>query len=109
MHGTYAIVATAMQTSLARRQRRRRNGSDHRSSGNSNVARIAIALPVFLFASLLVAGVVGFAGAVMAFTYYSQGLPDPKDVFNNLSFSQETRILDRSGKVQLGNVRPPAA
>jgi membrane peptidoglycan carboxypeptidase len=90
-----------MQTSLARRQRRRRNGSDHRSSGNSNVARIAIALPIFLFASLLVAGVVGFAGAVMAFTYYSQGLPDPKDVFNNLSFSQETRILDRSGKVQL--------
>ncbi len=73
-----------MQTSLARRQRRRRNGSGRRSSGDPNVARIAIALPIFLFASFLVAGVVGFAGAVTAFSHYSQGLPDPRQVFNNL-------------------------
>jgi len=92
-----------MQTSLARRQRRRRNGSGRRSSGDPNVARIAIALPIFLFASFLVAGVVGFAGAVAAFSHYSQGLPDPKEVFNNLDFAQETRVLDRSGKVQLAS------
>ncbi len=92
-----------MQTSLARRQRRRRNGSGRRSSGNANVARIAIALPIFLFASFLVAGIVGFAGAVTAFSYYSQGLPNPKDVFTNLDFNQATTILDRSGKVQLAS------
>jgi membrane peptidoglycan carboxypeptidase len=92
-----------MQTSLARRQRRRRNGSGRRSSGDPNVARIAIALPIFLFASFLVAGIVGFAGAVAAFSHYSQGLPDPKEVFNNLNFAEETRVLDRSAKVQLAS------
>jgi membrane peptidoglycan carboxypeptidase len=92
-----------MQTSLARRQRRRRNGSGRRASGDPNVARVAIALPIFLFASFLVAGIVGFAGAVAAFSHYSQGLPDPKEVFSNLDFAQETRVLDRSGKVQLAS------
>lgn len=91
-----------MKTSLARRQRRR-NGSGRRASGNPNVARIAIALPIFLFASFLAAGVVGFAGAVAAFSHYSQGLPDPKEVFSDLDFDQETRVLDRSGKVQLAS------
>ena len=92
-----------MQTSLARRQRRRRNGAGRRSSADPNVARVAIALPIFLFASFLVAGVVGFAGAVTAFSYYSQGLPNPKDVFSNLDFNQATTVLDRSGKVQLAS------
>jgi penicillin-binding protein 1A len=91
-----------MQTSLARRQRRR-NGSGRRSTGDPNVARIAIALPVFLFLSFLVAGMVGFAGAVAAFSYYSQGLPDPREVFSNLQFNEATRILDRTGKVQLAS------
>jgi len=91
-----------MQTSLARRQRRR-NGSGRRAPGNPNVARIAVAIPIFLFASLLVAGVVGFVGAVTAFSYYSQGLPDPKEVFSNLDFNRETRVLDRSAKVQLAS------
>jgi membrane peptidoglycan carboxypeptidase len=95
-------VTDAMQTSLSRRQRRRRNGSGHRSSsGRRAVAGIAIAVPLFLFASLLVAGAVGFAGAVTAFSYYSQGLPDPTDVFGNISFDEETRVVDRTGKVAL--------
>jgi membrane peptidoglycan carboxypeptidase len=95
-------VTDAMQTSLSRRQRRRRNGSGHRSSsGRRTVAGIAIAVPLFLFASLLVAGAVGFAGAVTAFSYYSQGLPEPREVFGNISFDEETHVLDRTGKVTL--------
>ena len=91
-----------MQTSLARRQRRRRNGSGHRpSSGTRTVAGIAIAIPLFLFASLLVVGAAGFAGAVTAFTHYSQGLPDPTEVFGNIKFDEETRVYDRTGKVTL--------
>ncbi len=91
-----------MQTSLARRQRRRRNGSGQRpSSGRRAVAGVAVAIPLFLFASFLVAGLVGFVGVVGAFSYYSQGLPDPKQVFTDIHFDEETRVLDRSGKVLL--------
>ncbi len=91
-----------MQTSLARRQRRRRNGSGQRPpSGRRAVAAIAIAIPLFLFASLLIAGLVGFAGVVSGFSYYSQGLLDPKEVFSNIKFDEETTVFDRSGKVQL--------
>ena len=91
-----------MQTSLSRRQRRRRNGSGHRpSSGGRTVAGIAIAIPLFLFASLLVVGAAGFAGAVTAFSHYSQGLPDPLEVFGNIKFDEETRVYDRTGKVAL--------
>ena len=90
-----------MQTSLSRRQRRRRNGSGHRpSSGGRAVAGIAIAIPLFLFASFLVAGAVGFAGVVAAFSYYSQGLPPPEDI-DKIKFDQETRVYDRTGKVLL--------
>ncbi|MFH1475583.1 MAG: transglycosylase domain-containing protein [Chloroflexota bacterium] len=92
----------ARQTSLSRRQRRRRNGSGHRpSSGKRAVAGIAIAIPLFLFGSLLVAGAVGFAGVVTAFSYYSQDLPEPTEVFGDLRFDEETRVYDRSGKVLL--------
>jgi penicillin-binding protein 1A len=95
-------VTDAMQTSLSRRQRRRRNGSGHRpSSGTRAVAGIAIAIPLFLFASLLVVGAAGFAGAVTAFSHYSQGLPDPAEVFGNIRFDEETRVYDRTGKVTL--------
>jgi hypothetical protein len=91
-----------MQTSLSRRQRRRRNGYGHRpSSGRRAVAGIAIVIPLFLFASFLVAGAVGFAGAVTAFSHYSQGLPDPTEVFGNIRFDEETRLYDRTGKVLL--------
>jgi len=91
-----------MQTSLSRRQRRRRNGSGHRpSSGKRAVAGIAIAIPLFLFGSLLLVGAAGFAGAVTAFSHYSQGLPDPLDVFGNIKFDEQTRVYDRTGKVTL--------
>src|SRR5664280_3254578 len=46
-HATYAMVTDAMRTSLARRQRKGRNGSGRGSTGASNIARIAIALPIF--------------------------------------------------------------
>jgi len=62
---------------------------------------VAIAIPLFLFASFLVAGFVGFAGVVTAYSHYSQGLPDPKEVFDNLDLAEETRVYDRTGKTQL--------
>ncbi len=46
-------------------------------------------------------GAAGFAGAVTAFSHYSQGLPDPMEVFGNIRFDEETRVYDRTGKVTL--------
>jgi membrane peptidoglycan carboxypeptidase len=95
-------VTDAMQTSLARRQRRRRSGSGRRpSNGRRAVAGVAIAIPLFLFASLLVTGLLGAAGVVSAFSYYSQGLPEPTEVFGNLKFAEVTSVYDRANKVQL--------
>ncbi len=90
-----------MQTSLARRERRRRNGNAHRPGGGRTGRRLAVALPLFLLGTIVFLGVVGMVAAVGAFSYYSQGLQDPKQLLANLTFSQETVVEDRTGKVQL--------
>ena len=89
-----------MNTSLARRQRRRRNGG--RSSGATGPARVvAIGFPLFLFASFFMLGVVGFVATVSAYSFYSQDLPDPKTAFDTLQFDEQTIVYDRTGKVEL--------
>ncbi|HEX8940696.1 MAG TPA: transglycosylase domain-containing protein [Candidatus Limnocylindrales bacterium] len=90
-----------MQTSLARRERRRRNGNGSHSAGGGPGRRLAIAFPLFLLGSLVFLGLVGMVAVVAAFSYYSQGLPDPKQQLDNLTFNQETVITDRTGKVEL--------
>jgi membrane peptidoglycan carboxypeptidase len=85
-----------MQTSLARRQRRRRNGGK-RPTGGQTARTVAIALPLFLFGTLLLAGFLGFAGVVSAYSHYSAGLPEPRAIFETLEFDQQTRIYDRTG------------
>jgi membrane peptidoglycan carboxypeptidase len=102
LHGPYGIVARLMQTSLKRRQRHRRNGAARRGSGGTSaVRRIALAVPLFLFSSFLVLGIVGLVGAVSAYAYYSRDLPDPAEAFNNLVFDSPSTILDRTGQVEL--------
>ena len=43
----------------------------------------------------------GFGSAVAAYSYYSQGLPDPLPLLNNITFSQETVVYDRTGTIEL--------
>jgi membrane peptidoglycan carboxypeptidase len=89
-----------MNTSLARRQRRRRNGD--RPGGATGPARaVAIGFPLFLFASFFMLGIVGFVATVGAYGYYSQGLPDPKTAFSSLGFDEQTIVYDRTGTVEL--------
>jgi membrane peptidoglycan carboxypeptidase len=90
-----------MQTSVARRQRQRRNGAGRRSGGGTAGRRIAIALPLFLFASFLVLGFMGFAAVVGAYSSYSRDLPDPKAMLESIDLSQETAVYDRTGKIEL--------
>jgi membrane peptidoglycan carboxypeptidase len=89
-----------MNTSLARRQRHRRNGNGRRA-GSGSARTIAIAFPLFLFSTFLLLGVVGFVAAVSAYGFYAQGLPDPKTKFGDLLFDEQTVVFDRTGKVEL--------
>ena len=86
-----------MHTSLARRQRHRRAGSRRRPRGSTAVRRTLIAIPIVLFATLLGAGVAAFLGVTAAYSYYSNGLPDPKVLLTELDFDQQTRVTDRTG------------
>jgi membrane peptidoglycan carboxypeptidase len=93
-----------MQTSLARRQRHRRLGTARRPRGSAAVRRTVIAIPFLIFALFLSVGVAGFLGVVAAYSYYSQGLPDPKVLLTALVFDQQTTITDRSGKYELARL-----
>ena len=62
---------------------------------------MAIALPLFLFATFVVLGLVGASAAVGAYGYYSQGLEDPKKRLESLDFAEETVVYDRTGTVEL--------
>jgi membrane peptidoglycan carboxypeptidase len=92
-----------MNTSLARRQRLRRNGKDNRGGGGGgrSVRMIVIALPLFLFSTLVLFGVVGVFAFVGAYNVYSQGLPDPAALLKNLKFDEQTVIYDRTGAIEL--------
>ena len=93
-----------MQTSLARRQRHRRGVPRGRPRRSSALRRVLIAIPILLFAILLLVGLAGLVAVAAAYNYYSQGLPDPKDTLTNLVFDQQTRITDRTGKVELARL-----
>ncbi len=62
---------------------------------------MAIALPLFLFGTFVVLGLVGASAAVGAYGYYSQGLEDPKNLLEKLDFAEETVVYDRTGKIEL--------
>jgi membrane peptidoglycan carboxypeptidase len=89
-----------MNTSLARRQRHRRNGNGKRVGGGP-ARTVAIVFPLFLFSTFLLMGMVGFVAAVSAYSFYSQGLPDPKTTFDKLGFDEQTVVFDRTTKVEL--------
>src|SRR5438874_626160 len=93
-----------MQTSLARRQRHRRNGSRRNRRPGGPARNIAIAIPLFLFSTLIVVGLLGLAGAVAAYNYYSQGLKDPRQALEAITFDQQTIVYDRTGKVELARL-----
>jgi membrane peptidoglycan carboxypeptidase len=99
-----------MRTSLSRRQRHRRLGTARRPTGGGAAAakRAAIAIPLVLFASLIGVGLVAFLGAVSAYGYYSEGLPDPRGQLQGLRFDQQTVVYDRTGETllaRLGDMR----
>src|SRR4029077_11049100 len=91
-------------TSLARRQRHRRNGAARRGRGGGSARRAALALPVLLFGSLVALGAVAFIGVVSAYAVYSRDLPDPQKALDDLGFDQPSIVYDRTGTVELARL-----
>ena len=98
---TYAILRAAMKTSLARRERHRRNHSGSRHPGVGAGGRIAAVLPLFVLGMFFALSMVAFAGTVEVYSAYSKDLQDPKALLQNIDFHQQTVLYDRTGKVQL--------
>jgi membrane peptidoglycan carboxypeptidase len=93
-----------MQTSLARRQRQRRLGAARRPRGGGPARGALIAIPLVLFGTLLLAGMLALVTVVTAYAHYSEGLPDPTAQLANLQFDQQTVIYDRTGKIELARL-----
>jgi penicillin-binding protein 1A len=92
-----------MRTSVARRQRHRRLGG-RRPRSNAAVQAVALAIPLFMFATLLVAGFLASATAVAAYTYLSRDLADPSTALNDITFTSQTVVYDRTGEVTLAHL-----
>jgi len=60
-----------MKTSLARRERRRRNHTGTRRPGVGAGGRAAAILPLFLLGTLFATSLVAFAGSVEVYAAYS--------------------------------------
>jgi membrane peptidoglycan carboxypeptidase len=90
-----------MKTSLARRERRRRNSTGSRRPGMGAGGRAAAILPLFLLGIFLVMSLGTFVGTVEAYSAYSRDLEDPKQMLESLPFNQQTILYDRTGTVQL--------
>ncbi|MDP9481714.1 MAG: transglycosylase domain-containing protein, partial [Chloroflexota bacterium] len=54
-----------------------------------------------MFATFVLAGLVGASAAVGAYGFYSQGLEDPRKLLDSLVFAEETIVFDRTGKIEL--------
>jgi penicillin-binding protein 1A len=89
-----------MQTSLARRQRRRRAGKRASSRGGA-VGRFAVILPMLLLGCMFLTSVVAFVGAVDVYATYSRDLGDPRELLQTNPYNQQTILYDRTGQVQL--------
>ncbi len=93
-----------MQTSLVRRQRRRRLGEKRRPRGSGAAKVVAVALPLLLFLVLLLLGTTGALASVAGYTFLAKDLEDPKAALDKLDFTSQSVIYDRTGKVLLAKL-----
>ena len=93
-----------MQTSLSRRQRRRRLNDKRRPRGSGVAKYVALAIPLFLFTTIALLGVAGATTVVAGYSFLSKDLPDPKKTLEAIEFDQQTAVWDRTGKVLLARL-----
>jgi peptidoglycan glycosyltransferase len=84
-----------------RRVQRQRNGGRSSGGGRTAAAAVAIALPLFLFSTLLLTGFIGLVSTVAAYNYYAAGLPDPAVALSEVKLAEQTTVWDRTDGVEL--------
>jgi len=90
-----------MHTSHARHQRHRQFAARRARRGSGAVRAVVLAVPLVVFTCLLVAGLAGATFAVAGYAQYAKDLPDPREAFDSIVFTRQTKVWDRSGKVLL--------
>jgi membrane peptidoglycan carboxypeptidase len=94
-----------MQTSLARRQRHRRAlGQAPRGRNGSRVLGAVGAIVVALFVASFLVAALGLVFVVGAYNHYAAGLKDPAELLKAISFTQQTIVYDRTGKIELARL-----
>ncbi len=93
-----------MQTSLSRRQRRRRLNDKRRPRGSGAAKYVAVALPLILFTTIALLGLAGATGAVAGYSYLARDLPDPQEALESINYDQQTGVYDRTGEVLLARL-----
>ena len=94
-----------MQTTLARRQRRRR-ALQRRPQGRAGttIGQILLVMFIALRADHRDLAGAGALVAVGAYNHYAEGLPDPVTALTNIDFEQQTVLYDRTGKIELARL-----
>jgi membrane peptidoglycan carboxypeptidase len=92
-----------MRNSLARRQRHRRQGA-RRPRGNGTLRGTLVAIPILLFGFFLLLGAGAAIAAVGAYQWLAQGLPDPTNALDAITFTSQTVVYDRTGSVELAKL-----
>ena len=90
-----------MHPSHARHQRHRQFAARRARRGSNTVRSVVLAVPLFVLASLLVAGLAGAGFAVAGYAHYAKDLPDPRQALEAIKFTRQTKVWDRTGKVLL--------
>jgi penicillin-binding protein 1A len=76
------------------------NPDNRARRGSRKGGRLAVALPMLVFATMAVVALFGLVGFVGAFAIYSQGLQPATDL-EKIQFASESVIYDRTGTVEL--------
>ena len=93
-----------MQTSLSRRQRRRRLNDRRRPRGSGAAKYVAVAIPLIIFTLIAMVGFAGATTVVAGYSFISKDLPDPKTALEDIEYDQQTAVYDRTGKVPLARL-----
>ena len=104
VHRPHGIVPPVMQTSLSRRQRRRRLNDKRRPRGSGAAKYVALAIPLLMFTTIALLGVAGATTVVAGYSFLAKDLPDPKKTLEAIEFDQQTAVWDRTGEVLLARL-----